>query len=311
MLHGYHMERFTKDDMFNELRTIFLFVADHIILGASEEMAEQFIGFENTDGQYCYLEPELVDLARFDITRLFDQGYDYAFRPSHLHTLDASEVRDLVTFMKGTPRIGGTDSPVEIHQFMNPDGYCQTVADAVHARWKLERSSGSETFTTRDLALLANMTEGAVRNAMADKSDNGLKAIPGSKPVLVGIDEAKRWLSGRRGYIAMPARPRDDTVLHEMLAAARTAKDLGLVIGRYHFLIANRSSTGSYLPAGFSLEEIRAWEDGTFQFDAERAAKLAEMLDLEVALFVGKALEVSLRRDRPMTEGGPAWSRRP
>ncbi|MBM6582984.1 hypothetical protein ILT44_22530 [Microvirga sp. BT689] len=300
------MERFTKDEMFNELRTIFLFEADHIILGASEDMAEQFIGFENMDGQYCYMDPELVDLARFDITRLFDQGYDYAFRPSLLHTLHKSEVKYLVAFMKGTPRIGGTDSAGEIHQFMNPDGYCQTIADAVHARWKLERSSGGATFTTRELALLANMTEGAVRNAMADKSESGLKAIPGSKPVLVGIDEAKRWLSGRRGYIAMPARPREDAVLHEMLAAARTAKDLGLVVSKHHLLITNHSSTDRFLSAGFSPEEMKAWEDGTFQFEAERAAKLAEVLDLEVPSFVGKALEVSLRRDRAITEADQA-----
>jgi hypothetical protein len=195
------MERFTKDDMFNELRTIFLFEADHIILGASEKIAEQFIGFATEDGEYWHMDRELVDLARFDITSSFDQGYDYAFRPSLMSLLGESEVQDIVAFMKGTPRIGGVDSAGKIHQFMNPDGYCQTVADTVHARWKLEWSSGGETFTTRDLALLANMTEGAVRNAMADKSDNGLKAIPGSKPVLVGIDEAKRWLSGRRGYI--------------------------------------------------------------------------------------------------------------
>jgi hypothetical protein len=42
------------------------------------------------------------------------------------------------------------------------------VADAASARWKLEWiADGTQTFTIRELALLANMTEGAVRMSPA------------------------------------------------------------------------------------------------------------------------------------------------
>ncbi len=301
------MDRFTKDQMFDELRTIFLFEADHILMGAGEEMAERFIGFPlGGETEFLALSPSKVDLSRFTIAGSFDRGYDYAFRPSLTNTLDESEVQDLVVFMLGTPRTGGIGSGGTQHRFMTADGYCQTVADTVLARWKLEWDVRMRhEFTTRDLALLANMTEGAVRNAMADKTENGLRASPGVKPVRVEYDEAKRWLSNRRGFIPTPSRPREDAVLHEMVAAAKTTKDLGQVIRRrsYVFDINNPPDLAS---AGFTAEEIKAWEDGSFEFDVGKAARLAEELDLDPPLFVGKALEVSLRRNCPVTEGGQA-----
>jgi hypothetical protein len=46
---------------------------------------------------------------------------------------------------------------------------------------------------------------------------------------------------------------------------------------------------------GWTADEIKAWFDGTFPFDTERARHLAQSLELDVPLFVGKAFEVSLR----------------
>ena len=39
--------RFTKIEMLNELKTIFLFEADHIASGAGHEQATAFIGFQS------------------------------------------------------------------------------------------------------------------------------------------------------------------------------------------------------------------------------------------------------------------------
>lgn len=294
------MARFAKDDLLTELKIIFLFQADHILLGAGAQAAENFIGLQvPEDGQYCFASPEQVDLQRFQITDKFIRGYDIAFAPSVLVAFDGSEFQDLIVFMNGTPRVGGISAGGETHRFMTPDGCCQTVADAAFARWKLEwdeSGAGSHTFTTRELALLSNMTEGAVRNALADKTDNGLRAIPGSKPVSVEHDEAFRWLSARRGFIPSPRRPSEDRFLREHLRDIRSSEALGKLVER-RFWSAFGSPKAAPNALGWSTDETERWCDGSFRFDEGRASQLAQTLDLDVPLFVGKALEVSLRRE--------------
>jgi hypothetical protein len=285
--------------MLDELRVIFLFEADHLILGAGRAMAEYFIGFPTDRDEYCHFANRKEDLRKVDLTRFyipasFSRGYDYAFRPSLTNRFDEHEVQDLLAFMDGVPQIGGVGSAGLKHQYMTLDGLCQTVADAVQARWKLEGGGSGFHLTTRELALLANMSEGAVRNAMADKTENGLRAIPGSKPVQFEHEEAERWLSNRRGFIATPSRPLEDVVHHEMIAAAKTAADLGLAIKKHSYTWEPHPDL---VAAGFTEDALRPWLDGSFQFDAGMATRLAQALDLDVPLFVGKALEVSLRRD--------------
>jgi hypothetical protein len=293
------MARFTKEELFTELRTIFLYEADHILMGAGGKAAEGFIGIPvPEEGQYCFEAPDKVDLHRFPITEKFARGYDIAFAPSILTAFDASEFQDLIVFMEGTPRAGGVSAGGETHPFMTPDGYCRTVADAAFARWKLEwdeSAAGSHTFTTRELALLSNMTEGAVRNAIADKTENGLRAIPGSKPVSVEHDEALRWLNGRRGFIPSPKRPSDDRFLAEHLRDIRSPEALGKLI-EHQLWPAFGSPPKAPVALGWTTEEVEQWCSGSFRFDENRARCLAEALDFDVPLFVGKALEVSLRR---------------
>jgi hypothetical protein len=300
------MGRFTKDEMLTELKVIFLFEADHVLISSGYDKAEAFIGFSAVDeGEYVQQSASKVlesaskvDLALFsDITGSFERGYDFAFNRSRLNTFSEEEVQNLQAFMDGTPRTGGVSSAGETHQFMTPDGYCRMVADAAHARWKLEWiADSSQKFTSRELALLANMTDGAVRMAISDKSENRLRAIPGSKPVAVEFDEAKRWLSGRRGFIPWPDHVEDDRFLTRAIRDAETPKALGRLI---HQLAGFEAPEKLAEKIGWTAEETKAWFDGNFAFDLERARHLARVLELDVPMFVGKALEVSER-----TEGG-------
>lgn len=295
--------RFTKDQMRDELQTLFLFEADHILLGAGEDTAAAFIGFSvGEEQEYCFQASSKVDLARFKISDSFERGYDYAFRPSVLNSLGEHEVQDLVVFMLNVPRAGGITSGGETHRFMTPDGYCQTVADTVQARWKLEWDStgaGSHEFTPRELALLANMTEGAVRNAVADKSENGLKAIPGKKnPIKIEHDEAWRWLNGRRGFIPSPKRSSEDRFLTEHLRDIQSSQEFGNLVERQLWSVFG-SPQAAPSALRWATDEIEQWCNGTFEFDEARARQLAEALDLDVPLFAGKALEVRLRRNMP------------
>jgi hypothetical protein len=297
---GFQMAGFTKEQMLDELRTIFLFEADHVLISSGPGKAEAFIGFPPGDEhEYVHEAPTKVDLSLFaNITASFERAYEFAFNRSRLNTFGEHEVQDLQAFMEGTPRIGGISSAGEQHRFMTPDGFCRTVADAAFARWKLEwAGDDSATFTTRELALLANMSEGAVRMAISDKSEGRLKAISGSKPVAVEFGEAKRWLSGRRGFIPWPERAADDRFLARAIRDADTPKVLARLV---HQVAGFEPAEKLANKLGWSTADVQSWLDGTFAFDTERAGQIAKALQLDVPMFVGKALEVTLRS----SEGG-------
>lgn len=297
------MSAFTKEKMLDELRTVFLFEADHIRLGAGDNAAEAFIGFAiGEESGYPPMDPALVDLSRFAIAAAFERGYDFAFRPSVLNTMGEHEVQDLNSFMHGAPRASADG---DTHAFMTSAGLCQTVADAVFARWKLEWEKIGP-FTTRELALLANMTEGAIRNALADKSDAGLRAIPGSKnPVKVEHAEALRWLRGRRGFIPTPDRPIDDRFLREHLRDLESAEALGSLVGR-RILDVFGSSGQAPAALGWTPERVAEWMEGRQAFDEAEAMSLANRLGFDAPAFTGKALEVIRRRDTSGSRGDAA-----
>ena len=256
--------RFTKIEMLNELKTIFLFEADHIASGAGHEQAIAFIGFQSE--QYWKEDTSKVDLKRFIIRGSFEIAYDYAFQPSILDGFGTEMLLDLSAFMEGTPRAGGQGGDGGVtHDFMTSDGKCKTVVDAMWARAKLELSDYRDDLTTRELALLANMSEGAVRNAMSDKSENGLRAIPGSKPVKVTHEDAQRWLSGRRGFVPSPTNLIEDRSLREHIETLKSTDGLGEIINR---LLWTAFGSPNKAPdeLGWPAEQLRTWCDGTFCF---------------------------------------------
>ena len=282
------MPIFTKEEMLKELATIFLFEADHIAIGASIEKAVQFIGFECGLEDYCNEQSDKVDLKNYNICGSFERGYEYAFQPSVINNFGEHEVQDLNVFMEGTPKAGGQG---ETHQFMTSDGLCQSLADAVHARWKLEWQPGSGDFTPRELALLANMTEGAVRNAISDKSENGIHPIPGTKnPVKISQDEAHRWLLSRRGFIPGPSNVKDDKLLLENFKKTESSSAFGKLVGKVAQALRVNDTD-------FSNIDFESWLNGTFVFEKQDAVELAQKLEIDVPIFVGKALELSMRRD--------------
>ncbi|CAX25024.1 protein of unknown function [Methylorubrum extorquens DM4] len=293
------MTRFTKEQVRDELRTIFLFQAAHIEIGAGAAAAETFIGFKPEIGEHgfrrSFLEEDTakVDLSRFPISEEFELAYDFAFRPSRANFFN--DCGNLLNFMKGVPR----DAPESFFErvsrhYLTPDGFCQTVAEAAHARWKLEKAdkvftdASTVTFTTRELGLLANMSEGAVRNALADKSENGLRALPGEKPVKVSRDEALRWLAGRRGFLRAPDRPRDDASVRDWLAAVKTIKDLKEFLS-VHF--------SAFDDLDVPQEKVEAWEAGNIPSDLNEIRDFAKAIDVDVPTFVGRVMEAVERRD--------------
>lgn len=292
------MPRFSKTQMLDELREIFLFKGDDLLLSFGRDFAGVALGFPpGRNDEYCNEPPERVDLSRFPISRAFEEGYDFAFRPTVLNgALSSDVVQDLAQFATNLPSSGGVFSAGELHPFMTQDGLCRTLVDALYARWKLEWDNlAGHTFTTRELALLADMTEGAVRNALADKSESGLRAIVGSKPLSVDQDEAARWLSERRGFVPTPTRAREDRYLNQYLANIQLIEAFSKLL-RERVIASHGSAQRAAEGLGWTESELMSWCNGTYVFDIDKAVSLARALDIEPPLVAGKALELALRR---------------
>ena len=304
------MVGFTKDEMLDELRVIFLYEAEHIALGHSPKMAEQFIGlsWEEHGMDYTRVDPKLVDLGPFQITQAFERCYDYAFNPSPLNASNGEETWETHAFMEGTPKMGSVHS-ADMHAFMTPEGLCRTTSDAATARLELDKGSGS-TFSVRDLALLADMTEGAVRNAMSLAGDGGLTPIKGSKPARVDYEDAIKWLHSRRGFVPTPPRPQDDTYLQERIRTADTFPRLVSVLYAKAEASYTEGEHHQYLGDGLRsfLRKVglRSWDDLPLELrglDLGRIRQIGEALDLDVPLFASKVVELGLRAQ--IAEGQP------
>ena len=214
----------------------------------------------------------------------------YAFAPTGDDLYDVNALHGMAHFLSGLPR---EDWDGSVHGFPGLGGpsAMSDVLDAASARAAIDGQEGTWTddLSIRQLALLADITEGAVRNALSQGGAAGLAAVPGSKPVRVSLDEARRWLPGRRGFRPTPTGPSDDPVLNERLRGFDRMEQLTDFVGRH---AARRLGSAEALGA-----EAAGWLDGSYAFDAEAACCVAETIGADGPTFVGKALELALRRD--------------
>ncbi len=294
------MPRFSNDQIKNDLRKILLVQADHLANMANETIAAQFIGFAlDGDGRhFAEADPARIDLERFHITSLLESCYEYAVNPSVLNRHDDSCVQDLQGFVLGIPEAAFDG---EIYLFLTDKGVCQTVAELSLARFKLDNG---DHLSSREVALLANITEGAVRNALADKSDSGLRAEPNTKnPIMIGNAEALRWLMGRRSFVPTPKSFDDDRYIAERVLKSRSSREIGEILARLSSLRFGSSEEVSR-ELGWDEDTFDAWCAGLQEFNETEAVQLAKALGIDVPLFVGKVRETTLRRDLSVQEEG-------
>lgn len=268
---------FAKSDMLTELRTILLFEGDHLILGRGLDFAESFLGFAPDDGSnYCDDDPEKVDLSLFEIARSFDQGYDFAYAPTNPPQIGDHEPQDLIVFMDGVPRTGGTSMGGTQHTFMTPAGLCRRVADTVFARWMLEIENSDE-FTVRELALLANMSEGAVRNAISNK---GLKASKRGTSTYVERTDALEWIHGRQGFTPMPPDPTDEMAPVNRLLHAGTPQEFAVAL--QEALLERHPSVEQVVSdLDWTEADAQRWLEGDVVAVFADTARLARLLELD------------------------------
>lgn len=293
------MSRFSKQDLYAEIVKILLVQARQLtVCTGNFSASEAFLGVSLNDdeAEETKINHDRLDLDRFHVVRSISACYDYAFYPSGDDAYDGDFHDEVADFLAGMPR---EDFSGSIDDYPSPGAPAGSlIADtywAAAARYALDQDNG-ETLDIRQLALLADMTEGAVRNALSQKGDAGLQAIPKSKPVAIALDEARRWLSGRRGFTPTPSRPSEDPMMNERLRQLDRIEYFADFMTR-HVRRAFGSKEAAAQTLGWELGEIEAWCDGSFVFDGSHAASLAKAIDADVPTLVGKAHELSLRRD--------------
>jgi hypothetical protein len=206
----FHMRTFTREEMHQELREILSISALNIGVLKSESAAVAYLetSREMDLASSAPLSPNeiaKIDLSKFAATEWLDNAYRMVFEPTSSDDLawgpDYCYFDWILHAIPSTDRDGGTPP------CLRNDG---------KIRWLLEyatvlsraldiacfHSTGS--FTVKDMSLLANMSEGAIRNALSSKKDF-LSA--GSAPeggVRIERDVAFRWWAGRRSFRPRP-----------------------------------------------------------------------------------------------------------
>ena len=279
------MSRPSLSDVHLELAASLIVQAKHIVLATdSPEKGEAFLGADPEESR-----AESVDLSRFPIAAQLEALHTYAFTPTGDDLYDVNALHGMEHFLTSLPR---QDWDGSVHGFpgLGHPSAMADVLDAASARAALDghESDNTNDLSVRQLALLADMTEGAIRNALSQGGAAGLTAVPGSKPVRVSLDEARRWLPGRRGFTATPTGPSDDPVMNERLRTFERMEQLTDFINRH----ATRQLGFPNVP-----EVNSGWLDGTYAFDPSAARNVAEAIGADVPTFVGKAHELALRRD--------------
>lgn len=179
-----------RSDLHKDLAQTLIAHAATIARWASPDAAAAFIGFLPDDAEMPYDDTQWsdIDLERFRPKKLFDAAYDYAFQVGDPTQYGPEEWTNLSFLL---------DSYVSGYVMMhspiaNPQSVIRQVGDMAHARWLLTNEP-KETLSTRHLALLAQMEESAVRNALAKM---GRSARGGIENAI-----ARDWLKGRRGFV--------------------------------------------------------------------------------------------------------------
>lgn len=183
---------FLVDQALEELRVLIWCTASQVALLGRGDLADAMIepdaDFGMSETPAAYLSK--IDLSAFEITNTVTAAYDFAFQINDPTRFGADRWGDLGAFVSGGVRHSwsGDMSPT-----LREDSKLRHLADMVQGRVNLLMG---DALSIRQLALLANMIEPAVRSSL---SAEGIKTE--GRPASLPADTALSWLSGRRGFV--------------------------------------------------------------------------------------------------------------
>ena len=296
---------FTRDEMAFETRRAALALAS--ILSnfgpgmAADELAAKYLGVELEIYDFDRVLDE--ELARIPVERHFlyqvvMDAYDYAYQVGSRGLDDGTNVDErahqVAAVLTGFPQTDFNGEPSPLNR-LGPQKLRQVLETSM-ARYNLD-SGGN--LTVRDLALLANMGEAAVRTSL---SAEGIRTMAMGKGLgVVPNGDATAWLIGRRGFA--PSARYDGVLdpgssMHSIFGATNL-----------DFVSALQKAIAI---AGSNTAELAARADVSEQWLGQLAApgeeaevdllaleRLAKALSAPHPLFVGKAVTDLLSRRRP------------
>lgn len=281
---------FTKEEMFSELKLVVRAMANHVAAYGNAEAAEVLAGFRSDNAYYPYAEddPNRFDLTRFLVTAYMDIAYDYAFQTGNPQRFDDDRAQDINEFRHSAVQQASTGdrSPMGI-----PDSKCRIVTDLAFARWQLEQEFD---LTVRELALLAGMTEPAVRNSLSSENIRIETARRPGEPGKLDGAVAYAWLRKRRAFV--DSRDPDTRKLNRLGEFRVVLRDQGL--SRAFAAAFNDSGcTADRLAERASVAPafLEALMAGKPPLDLEAAQRVGSAMGLDVPSFVGAVVEAALR----------------
>lgn len=286
---------FSKKALLDELRHLLLIEAARISLMRGAQATEAFIGFPYEADEYeeNYPDSELkrINLDDFEFVDNFDMAYDYAFQCGNWMRFREMAEQRLRSVTHGIPilTVEGNQNP-----YYAENSKCRLVADMATARYFLAHyESGA---TIRELALLANMSEAAVRNSL---SAENIK--PEGKPAArVDNETALKWLKGRRGYI--PYRNEAAQGENAEQRTLRIFENIPFQNAMFHAFsdVDLRYHGEGWAEAiakewGMEVKFIEKLIEEKPIIEIDNLCRVAEMLKLDKAKFAAFAVEAALR----------------
>lgn len=162
---------------------------------------------------------------------------------------------------------------------------CMDTLNAALARFKLD--GREEDLTLREVALLGDLNEQTVRNAASKKGEGALSTYLGPSGQMVHLQDAVKWLAGRRGF-----RPTPDA-WYQTQASLETCVTAEM-LGKY---VASRRESLSLSVEQLArrskarVDDVRALEGGNIVLDLPKLNDVAAALGESPRKFSARAVE--------------------
>jgi hypothetical protein len=228
---------FTFDVALDELRMLIWCTASQVALLGRNDLATEMIEPDAEFGMNENPKDHLtkINLDAYVATQMVKDAFDFAFQVNDPARFSADDWGDLTALVGGVHHSwSGELSPP-----WREDSKLRHVADMVLGRVELLTGGA---LSIRQLALLANMIEPAVRSSL---STEGIKTE--GRPASLPAVKALAWLRGRRGFVptadgqavqqlvtestAFEARPFPKALQHLIAAGPKSNQKVATITG--------------------------------------------------------------------------------
>jgi hypothetical protein len=314
----------TKDQMLASLRYVLWAFADTLHRVYLPGCAWAVLGLDKAASAkgkdfVWELEPEQIDISKFAITSVMDDLYEYGINGRWDVNNDWVDLAtDTEMFLLGLPSFGLLEeSGVDRSGWRPGLDVCLHVLRSAVARWMLDEEEGMPDFIPSDgglqvgfltlghVALLANMDEKSVRNAANPKTKDPLKTFSHGSRTYVNTDDAKDWLSRRRGFI--PTQYIDRLAERDLAQVGfRSATDIGTYLRtrREKLGKSHADVVATLTDVTLTASSLEALEHGEFVFNLSALSQLGDALGLNKKDFVTAAFHLYQKIERRAFEDG-------